>query len=95
MSVETINKTEIPPVWISVSNKQNDTNPYGFRYTEINTKEDLENSLKYDHLFCEVKDGYRDGKNFNQTGVLWGDIDNNHEDQDKWVTIEDFKERFR
>ena len=96
MSVEIMNNTEIPPIWLSVSNRQNDINPSGFRYTEITTKEHLEDSLKCDHLFSEVRDGYREDKNFNQTEILWADIDNKGiSDEKDFVTIEKFQERFK
>ena len=96
MSVKIMNNTEIPPIWLSVSNRQNDINPSGFRYTEITTKEHLEDSLKCDHLFSEVRDGYREDKNFNQTEILWADIDNKGiSDEKDFVTIEKFQERFK
>ena len=71
MSVEIMNNTEIPPIWLSVSNRQNDINPSGFKYTEITTKKDLEDSFKYDHLFSSVRHGYREDKNFEETNNLW------------------------
>ena len=89
--------TTIYPISLSVSNKQHQVkDPSNFEYREINSESELLRVLRYDHVFSELKDGYRSRKNFLGTKLLWGDVDNTHsENPDDWVTIESFKKEFK
>ena len=73
-------------------NAKNASYPY---ISPIRSAQDLAEAVKYDHMACRMKNGYREKGSFLDCSCIMVDIDNSHSEEPyDWVTEKDIAEAF-
>jgi hypothetical protein len=92
----TTNILEDNNIYISKTNRLEDcSTPTGFEWSKVESEEDFEEIIKFDHSPFNFSGGHRKEDNFLETTVLWADVDNIYSDEQDWITVEEFMEKFK